>query len=154
MPVARLGSFGSGCELRDQHRRRRRQVVRVDDLEQRLREARELGVELELHARGQKADALEQPLDVRIGDLEAAHAEPRGDLGKLLRELGAHLAQMLQLEVVVLRAAADPFTRPRRMRSAISTLPVSRSISVRTSSSSGTGCAQSSPRISTPMTLW
>ena len=39
--------------------------MRIDDLEQRLREARELGVELQMNARGQEADAFDQPLDVR-----------------------------------------------------------------------------------------
>ena len=76
--------------------------MRIDDVEQRLREAGELGVELELHARGEKGDALEEPLDVGIGDLEAVHAEPGRDLGKLLRELRAHFAEVLQLDVVVL----------------------------------------------------
>ena len=64
--------------------------------------------------------------------------------GKLLRELRAHLAQVLQLEVVVLQQARVHSGHPRRRRDPRSrTLPVSRSISVRTSSSSGTGCAQS-----------
>src|SRR5258705_386255 len=110
-----------GLQLRDQHRRRRRQVVRVDDLEQRLREARELGIELQLDARGEEAEALEQPLDVGVGDLEAVHAEPRGNLRKLLRELRAHLAEMLQLEVVVLQQPRIHQATRVGARSAIST---------------------------------
>ena len=117
--------------------------MRIDDLEQRLGEARKLGVELELHARRQKPDAFEQPLDVGIGDLQPVHAEPGGDLRKLLGELGAHLAQMLQLEVVVLEQARIHHATRDGARSAIWTFPVSRSISVRTRNSSGTGCAQS-----------
>jgi hypothetical protein len=149
----RFGSFGSGCSSANQHGRRRRQVVRVDDVEQRLGKAREFGVELELDARRQKRNPFDQPLDVGVGDLEAVHAETRRDLRTLLGELGAHLTQVLQLDVVVLEEARIHYAPRVGSRSAICTFPVSRSISVRTSSSSGTGCAQSSLRISTPMTL-
>ena len=145
VPVARSGLVRVGLQLRHQHRRRRREVVRVDDFEQRLREARELGVELQLHARGQKPDAFEQPLDVGIGHLQPVHAEPGGDLRELLGELRAHLAQVLQLEVVVLQEARIHHATRDGARSAICTLPVSRSNSVRTRNSSGTGCAQSWP---------
>ena len=69
--------------LRHEHRRRRREIVGIDDLEKRLREPRELGVELQLHAGGEKRGAFEQPLHVRIGNLEPAHAEARGNLGEL-----------------------------------------------------------------------
>ena len=90
-------------QLRNHHRWRRREIVRVDDLEQRLREPRKLCLELQLDARRHEAEAFEQPLDVGIGDLQAAHAKPGGNLRKLLGELGAHLAQVLQLEVVMLQ---------------------------------------------------
>ena len=119
--------------------------MRVDDLEQRLGEARELGVELEVHARRQEPDAFEQPLDVRVGDLEAVHAEPAGDLGKLARELGARLPKVLQLEVVVPEQAGVHYSTRGGTRSAICTFPVSRSNSVRARNSSGTGWAHSSP---------
>ena len=94
-PHRQAGFIGVRLELRHQHRGRGRQIVRVNDLEERLGEARELGVQLELYTGGQERDALDQPLDVRIRNLEAAHAQPGGDLGKLLRELGAHFPQML-----------------------------------------------------------
>ena len=96
---ARVGQVG--VDLRDQHRRRRRQELRIDDLQQALREARELGVDLELDAAGQKRKPLQQPFDIGVGDLEAFETEPRRDLGKLLRELGPHLAQVAQFLVVV-----------------------------------------------------
>ncbi|MNC85903.1 hypothetical protein D3C83_15230 [compost metagenome] len=128
--------------------------MRVDAFEQRLREARELGVELQVDARRHEADAFHQALDVGVGHLQPVHAEARRDLGELLGELRAHLAQVLQLEVVVLeQPRIHQPTRDGAM-SAIWTLPVSRSISVRISSSSGTGCAHNWPRISMPMTLW
>ncbi len=119
--------------------------MRIDDLEQRLREAREFGVELELHARRQKSDAFEQPLDVGIVHLQPVHPEPGRNLRKLLGELGARLAQVLQLEVVVLKEARVHHATRDGARSAICTFPVSRSNSVRTRNSSGTGCAQSWP---------
>jgi hypothetical protein len=131
-------------QLRDDHRRRGGQIVRIHDVEQRLREAGELGVELELHARGEKRHALDQPLDVGIADLEVAHAEPRRNLRKLIGEFGAHLAQMPQLDVVILEQSRIHHTTRVGRRSAIWTFPVSRSNSVRTSNSSGTGCAHSS----------
>src|SRR6185503_3012326 len=113
-------------------------------LEQRLREARELGVDLELHARREKRDAFEQSFDVGIGHLQAVHPEPGRDLRELLDELGASLPQVLQLEVVILEeAGVHHATRGGAMRSVIRTFPVSRSKSVRTRNSSGTGCAQS-----------
>ena len=152
-PASRFGSFGSGLKLRDQHRRGRREVVRVDDLEQRLGEARELRLHLELNAGREEGDPFEQPLDVRIRHLEAGHPQPGGDLRELLGELGTHLAQVLQFSVVVPEQARVHYFTREETRSAISTLPVSRSISVRTSSSSGIGCAHSCPRISMPTTL-
>ena len=153
VPPARLGIVLVRLKLRHQHGRRRREVVRVDDLEQRLGEARELGVDLQLHPRRHEAGAFEQPLHVRVGHLEAAHAEPGGDLRELLGELAAHLAKMLKLEVVVVEETGIHYATRVGARSATSTCPVSRSISVRTSRSMGIGCAQSCPEISTPITL-
>jgi len=67
-----------------------------------LREARELGVDLEVDARRHEREALEQPLDVRIGALERLQPQPARDLRELARELGAHLADVVELAVVVL----------------------------------------------------
>ena len=51
------------------------------------------------------AEPLEQPLDVRVGALEGLEAQAGRDLRILLRELGAHLPQVLELAVVVLEQA-------------------------------------------------
>ena len=105
-----------------------------------------LGVELQLHARGEKRHAFEQPLHIGIGDFQPVHPEPGGNLRKLLGEFGAGFPQVLQLEVVVLKKARiHQETRAGETRSVIRTFPVSRSKSVRTRNSSGTGCAQSWP---------
>ncbi len=117
--------------------------MRIDNLEQRLREARKLRVDLQLHPGRQERGAFKQPLDVRICDLEGVHAEPTRDLRKLLGELRAHLAEMSQLALVVLQEAGIHYVTRDGARSATSTCPVSRSISVRSISSSGSGCAQS-----------
>ena len=127
--------------------------MRVDDLEQCLRETGKLGVDLQLHARGQKPDAFEQPLDVGIVHGQTVHAEPGRDLGELFGELGARLPQMLQLQVVILEETRIHHATRDVLRSVSWTFPVSRSISVRTRNSSGTGSAQRWARISTPMTL-
>ena len=81
----------------------------------------------------------------RVGDLEAVHPQPCGDLRKFLRELGAHLEEMLQLTVVVVEQSRIHYIPPEAPRSESCIRPVSRSISVRMSRSSGTGCAHSWP---------
>jgi hypothetical protein len=75
--------------------------VGVEHLQQALGEARELGVELELDARGQKGHPFEQALDIRVVHLDAFHAQAPGDLGEGLGELGPHLAEVEELLVVV-----------------------------------------------------
>jgi hypothetical protein len=67
----------------------------LDPVEQGLRKSREFGIEFELHAGGEKRHSLEQALDVGVGYLEPVHPQSCGNLGKLLRELRAHFAQML-----------------------------------------------------------
>src|SRR4029450_376742 len=118
----------------------------IDDLEERLCEARELRVDLELHARRQEGDAFEQSFDVGIRHFEPVHPQPRRNFRKLLRELRTRLAQVLQLQVVVLEEARiHHATRGGELRSVMRTVPVSRSKSVRTRNSSGTGCAHNWP---------
>ncbi len=95
-------AFGEvGAELRDDHRRRRCQIVRVDDFQQTFAKVRKLGGDLELNTRRQEGKALHQPLDVGIGDLDTVHAQPSGDLWKLEREFSPHFAQVLQFLVVI-----------------------------------------------------
>ena len=91
---------GIDAEARHQHRGHRREEVRIRGFQQVSDQARLLGLELELDASGEKREALEQALDVWVGDLHAFHAEPRSDLGELARELGADLAQMRELVAV------------------------------------------------------
>jgi Tat protein secretion system quality control protein TatD with DNase activity len=105
-----------GLQLHHRHRRRRRQEMRVDEFRQVLGEARELGVDLHLHARGQEGEAFQQALDIRVGALEAFEAEAAGDLRVLDRELAAHLAQVLQLLAVVAQQARVGHVRARQIR--------------------------------------
>jgi hypothetical protein len=95
-------------QLRHHHRRRGRQVVRVDDLEQPFGEARKFGVQLELHPGGQEREAFQQAFDIGVADLDAIHAQAGRDLRELLRELGTHLTQVLQFLVVVAKQSRDP----------------------------------------------
>ena len=146
-------------QLGYQHRRRRRQILRIDHFQQPLRKARELCVETQLHTRRHEGHALEQALDVRVGHFDAVHPESIGDLRKLTSELRAHLAQMLEFLVVVAqqpwihvvpvsmtpgssRPVGDSLQR-HQFASSTCTCPLSRSNSVRSSISSGTGCAHS-----------
>ncbi len=94
-----------GPKARDQHRRHRRQEAGIDRFEQVLHEARLLGFDLQLDARRHEGKAFEQPLDIRVGDLDAVHRQARRDLRKLVRELRAHLAQVAELVVVVAQQA-------------------------------------------------
>lgn len=99
--VADVAFAAVRLQLGDRHRRRRRQVIGVDDLQQALRKARELGVHFQLHARGEEGEALHQALDIGIRHVDAAHAETARDLRILFGELGAHLTQIGQLAVVI-----------------------------------------------------
>ena len=92
---------GLGAELHHRHRRRGRQVVWIDHLQQRLREGRKLRLQLELDARGEQREALEQPFDIGIGDIEASQIQTRGNLRELAREFPAGLAHKRQLGFVV-----------------------------------------------------
>jgi hypothetical protein len=129
----RQGSFRHRrCELHDGHRRRRREVVRIHALEQVLREARKLRVQLQAYPGREEAEPFQQPLDVRIGDLGRVERQPRGDLGERGRELRAHLAHVRELLVVV---PEHPLVHQRPSASRIS--PLSRSMSVLIKSSTG-----------------
>ncbi len=55
---------------------------------------------LQLHARGEEGEALQQPLHVGVLHLEPAETEPGRDLGELGGELGAHVAHEAQLALV------------------------------------------------------
>jgi hypothetical protein len=97
----------------DRHRRRRAHVVRAQHLKQALREAREFGVELELHARRQETERLDQALDVGVGDLDALHSQAARDLRMRSREFAGGLAHVGELLVVVVqqvRVHGDPLT--------------------------------------------
>ena len=75
--------------------------MRIEHLEQRLGDLRELVVDLEVDARREKRERLDQPLDVRILALAALEQQPAGDLRVLLGELRRHPADERQLAFVV-----------------------------------------------------
>ena len=89
-----------GPHARDQHRWHRRQKAGIDRFQQVLDQARMLGVDLQLHARGHERKTFEQALDVGVGHLHAVHRQARRDLRELLRKLRPHLAQMRELVAV------------------------------------------------------
>src|SRR5207249_10291745 len=107
-----------------------------------------LRVELEAHPGREEAESFQQPLDVRIGDLGRIERQPRGDLGKGGRELRAHLAHVRELLVVV-----PEHLRVHQRPSASRISPLSRSMSVLIRSSTVQCWYQSSPLISSVMTL-
>ncbi|SUY26623.1 Uncharacterised protein [Burkholderia oklahomensis] len=116
-PVREIAFRAARVKARDRHRRRGRHVVRIKHFQQPAREARELRVELDLHARGHEAERLDQPFDVRIGHFARLHAKAPRDLRVRLRELGGELAHVDQFLVVVVEQSrvhcAFPFVGPR-----------------------------------------
>ncbi len=146
-----LGELGRQAD--DGRGRRGCQVVRVDDLEQPLREARELRVHLELYPCREERGTFEEALDVGIGDLDALHAEASRDLGKLLPEFRAELPEVAEFAVEVVEEPrvhqpAGPVC------SCSTTSPLSRSRLDRRRSSSGYGIAHSLARTSNPSMFW
>ena len=100
-------------ELDDRHRRDRRQEVRVEDVEERLRDLGVLVVDLEPDPARQEGERLDEPLDVRVVALVGLEGEPPGDLRVGLRELRPQPADEAQLALVVaeeLVAHQSPFT--------------------------------------------
>jgi hypothetical protein len=75
--------------------------VRVHDVEQRLRDFREIIIEAKVHASGQQRHRLDHALDMRIFAAARLQLQARGDLRIFLGELGAHLAEERQLALVV-----------------------------------------------------
>ena len=119
-----------------------------------LGEARELGVHLELHPRGQEAEPFQQALDIRIRALETFQPQPARDLGKFPGEFSAHFAQVLQFPVVVFEQPGIHQRPLARLDSSTLTWPLSRSISVLRYNCRGNGCAHRSPSISKVRALW
>jgi hypothetical protein len=112
-----LAERGVEVELDQRHRRQRPQVVRVEDVEQRLADLRELVVELEVHARGEEGEALQHPLHVRVLGLAGLQQQAAGDLRVLLGELGAHAPEVRQLALVVVeQLVTHDRLRTRRTR--------------------------------------
>ena len=99
-PVAqrRIGEWRDDLS---QHRRgRRRQIVRHQLLEQIAGEFRELVLQLELHAGGEKRRALEQARNHRVHPVGDQAAKPLSDAGILVGELARLLIQQLELPIV------------------------------------------------------
>ncbi len=107
--------------------------MRVDRLEDVLREARELGVELELESRGLEGEAFQQPLDVRVGRPflgVLGEGEPARDLRELMRELGPGLTQVVKFAFVESQQPLVHRAYPSPAWSVTLKAPVSRSTSV------------------------
>ena len=101
-----------------------------------LGEARELGIELELHAGREERHAFEQTLDIGVGAGVRVERQPAGDRRMRRRELAAQVAQEPQLGLVV---AEEAPVHQRASAGRTLAAPSSRSIRVRSHSRSGTG---------------
>lgn len=88
-------------QLGNHHRWRRREIVRVDDFEQPLRELWELCVELQLNAGGEERRTLHELLDIGVAHLDTVDPETRRELRELPGKLRAHVVQVVEFLVVV-----------------------------------------------------
>ncbi|MPM83396.1 hypothetical protein SDC9_130460 [bioreactor metagenome] len=113
-------------QAHDAHGGRGREIVRVDQLQQTLRETRKLRVHLELNAPRQQGETFQQPLHIRVGHLQALHAQTAGDLGMFLRKLLAQFADVGQFAVVIVEQTRVHQLSP--IWSSKVTEPVSRSM--------------------------
>ena len=109
---ADLRLFRPHLKLDHGHGGDRAKQVRIDDAEQRLGHLGKLVVDLQVNARGQESEGFQQPLDVRVLALIGLEVEAGGDLGILLAELRAHLAQERQLPLVVEKQVVAHPIRP------------------------------------------
>ena len=75
--------------------------MRVDQLEQVLRELGKLGIDFELYPRGHEREALKQAFDIRVRAVDTFHTKTTGDFRKLAGKLTTHLPNMIQLLVIV-----------------------------------------------------
>ena len=75
--------------------------MRIEDVEQRLGQFRQIVVELAPDPCSQEGEGFDQPGDVRILDRILAQPQPAGDLRVRLRELRGKPADVIQFPVVV-----------------------------------------------------
>ncbi len=101
LPGGRQPATQVRSELHDRARGHGTQNVRIDEFQQMLREVRMTGIQLQLYARGEKREAFQQTLDIRVRALQPLYSEARGNTRIRLRELRARLANVLQFPVVV-----------------------------------------------------
>src|SRR5205085_1135679 len=87
--------------LRDRHRWYRPHIVRIYDVEDRLRDFGKLVVDLQMDARGEEREGLDEPLDMRILAFRRLELQPARDLRISLRELRPHPADVRELSLVV-----------------------------------------------------
>ena len=90
MPAgSRAGFMRSGWQsnLRDHAGRHRRQIVRIEQAEQRIGQLGEFVVQPVMHAGGEERHAFEQARDMRIVHRVGREAQPAGDLRVGLGEL-------------------------------------------------------------------
>ncbi len=77
------------------------QIMRIEDAQQRFGDFRKLVVYFEMNARREEREGLQHTFHVRILALVGFEQKARGDLGILLRELRAHLAEKRQFPFVI-----------------------------------------------------
>jgi hypothetical protein len=97
----RASELAVQLQLDDRQRRHRPHVQRIEHVEQRLAQLRQIVVQPSVQARVEEGDALQQPLDVRVLALARLELQAGGDLRIARAELGAEPAQVGQLALVV-----------------------------------------------------
>ena len=97
-----------------------RQIVRVDHFQHMLGEHGVVAVQLLLHPRSEKCEAVEQPFDVRVGTGVGIQAKPVGDAGMFAGKLAAQVADKAKFLFVVSQESLilDHAARPASATSA------------------------------------
>ena len=97
----RIHQVGLAVELHHHAGRHRRQVVRVEQAEQRVGQFGEFVVQPVMHARGEERHAFEQAGDMRIVHRVGRQAQPAGDLRMRLGELRGQPLDRVEFAFVV-----------------------------------------------------
>ena len=96
-----LVAAGIQLELHDRHRRNRRQIVRIEHAQERVRQLGEFVVDLVAYAPSQQSERFNEPFDVRIGAFIVLKLQTARRAGIALGKIARHLPDEQQFALVM-----------------------------------------------------